>query len=125
MFVAEGATYTALDPLPDTAVLLFTIGVSLVAGLLFGLAPALHAARSSAGPVLSANTRTASSGGGSRSRFAPKALVVTQIMLSLLLLVGAGLFLRTLRNLQDQDYGFERSHLLIAGFDAHLAGLQT
>ena len=47
---------------------------------------------------------------------------MTQIMLSLLLLVGAGLFLRTLRNLQDQDYGFERSHLLIAGFDARLAG---
>jgi hypothetical protein len=38
VFVAEGATYTALDPLPDTAVLLFTIGVSLLAGLLFGLA---------------------------------------------------------------------------------------
>ena len=122
VFVAEGATYTALDPLPDTAVLLFTIGVSLLAGLLFGLAPALHAARSSAGPVLSANTRTVSSGGGSRSRLAPKALVVAQIMLSLLLLVGAGLFLRTLRNLQGQDYGFERSRLLIAGFDARLAG---
>ena len=43
-------------------------------------------------------------------------------MLSLLLLVGAGLFLRTLRNLQNQDYGFERSHLLLAEFDARLAG---
>ena len=43
-------------------------------------------------------------------------------MLSLLLLVGAGLFLRTLRNLQNQDYGFERTHLLLADFDVRLAG---
>jgi len=43
-------------------------------------------------------------------------------MLSLLLLVGAGLFLRTLRNLQNQDYGFERTHLLLASFNAQLAG---
>ena len=43
-------------------------------------------------------------------------------MLSLLLLVGAGLFLRTLRNLENQDYGFERTHLLLAEFDARLAG---
>jgi predicted permease len=43
-------------------------------------------------------------------------------MLSLLLLVGAGLFLRTLRNLQNQDYGFERTHLLVADFNAQFAG---
>jgi predicted permease len=52
----------------------------------------------------------------------PKALVTAQIMLCLLLLVGAGLFLRTLRNLQEQDFGFERSHMLIAEFDPRLAG---
>ena len=56
------------------------------------------------------------------SRFWPKALVTVQVMLSLVLLVVAGLFLRTLRNLQDQDYGFERTHLLLAVFDAQLAG---
>jgi ABC-type antimicrobial peptide transport system permease subunit len=45
-------------------------------------------------------------------------------MLSLVLLVVAGLFLRTLRNLQDQDYGFERSHLLLADIGEHLAGYE-
>jgi predicted permease len=56
------------------------------------------------------------------ARFWPKALVTAQVMLSLVLLVAAGLFLRTLRNLQDQDYGFERTHLLLADIGEHLAG---
>jgi hypothetical protein len=51
-------------------------------------------------------------------------LVTAQVMLSLLLLVGAGLLLRTLRNLQNQDYGFEREHLLLADFGEKLAGYQ-
>lgn len=124
-FVAHGSAYTALSPLPDRTVLLFTLGVSLLAGVLFGLAPALHAARSSAGPALSASARTNSGSGGRRARLAPKVLVTGQIMFSLLLLVGAGLFLRTLRNLQDQDFGFERTHLLIAEIDPHLAGYKA
>ena len=107
---------------PDGIVLLFTLGVSLVTGLLFGLAPALAAARAGAAGSLSANTRTAQSSGGRASRFWPKTLVTAQVMLSLLLLVGAGLFLRTLRNLQNQDYGFERTHLLLGEIDERLAG---
>jgi predicted permease len=121
-FVAEGATNIPLDPRPDAIVLLFTFSISLFAGLLFGLAPALHAARSSAGLTLTASTRTAAGSAGRGGRVWPKVLVTAQIMLSLLLLVGAGLFLRTLRNLADQDFGFESTHLLIAQFDAHLAG---
>ena len=121
-FVAQDATYTPLDARPDSTILLFALGVSIFAGLLFGSAPALHIARSSAGPALNASTRTEANSGGGRSRWWPKALVTTQIMMCLLLLVGAGLFLRTLRNLQDQDFGFERTHLLIAGFAPDLAG---
>ncbi len=121
-FVAQGASYTVLTPRPDSVILLFTVGVCLLAGFLFGLAPALHAARSSAGAALNASARTASAAGGHTRWFWPKALVTTQIMLSVLLLVGAGLFLRTLLNLQNQDFGFERSHLLIASFDPHLGG---
>jgi len=102
---------------PDLYVLLFTLGVSLVTGLLFGLAPALSAAHSGAASNLSAGSRTVQSGGGKAARFWPKALVTAQVMLSLLLLVGAGLFLRTFRNLQNQDFGFERTHLLLAQFD--------
>jgi predicted permease len=121
-FVSQGNAYIAMDPTPDTTVLLFTLGLSLLTGILFGLAPALAAARTGAASNLSAGSRTAQSSGGKSARFWPKTLVTFQVMLSLLLLVGAGLFLRTLRNLQDQDYGFERSHLLLAEFNAKLAG---
>lgn len=121
-FVSQGNAYIAMDPTPDTTVLLFTLGLSLLTGILFGLAPALAAARTGAASNLSAGSRTAQSSGGKSARFWPKTLVTVQVMLSLLLLVGAGLFLRTLRNLQNQDYGFERSHLLLAEFNPKLAG---
>jgi len=121
-FVAQGTANTPLDAWPDSAILLFTLAVSVLAGLLFGLAPALHLSRSSAMPALNASTRTAMSSGGRTSRWWPKVLVTAQIMFSLLLLVAAGLFLRTLRNLEDQDFGFERTHLLIAQIAPELAG---
>ena len=121
-FVGRGTAYIAMSPVPDAQVLLFTLGVSLLTGLLFGLAPAIVAARTGAAGNLNAGTRTAQSSGGKSARFFPKALVTVQVMLSLLLLVGAGLFLRTLRNLENQDYGFERSHLLLVDFNAKLAG---
>ena len=121
-FVARGASYVPLNASPDSAILLFTLGVSVFAGLLFGLAPALQVARASAIPAMNATTRTAASNGGRTSRWWPKALVTAQIMFCLLLLVTAGLFLRTLRNLQNQDFGFERTHLLIAEFSPELAG---
>lgn len=122
IFFSQGNPYIALSSTPDLTVLLFTIAVSLATGLLFGLAPALTAARTGDATTLSSNARTAQSSGGKSSRFWPKTLVTAQVMLSLLLLVGAGLFLRTLRNLQNQDYGFERTHLLLASFNAQLAG---
>jgi len=121
-FVSRGNTWIALDPTPDASILLFTLGVSLLTGLLFGLAPALAAARTGAATALSSNARTAQSSGGRSTRFWPKALVTAQVMLSLLLLICAGLFLHTLRNLQNLDYGFERTHLLLAEFDPRLIG---
>jgi hypothetical protein len=123
-FVGRGDAQVALISAPDQTALLFTLAVSLVTGLLFGLAPAITAARTGARGTLSANARTIQSGGGKLSRFWPKTLVTAQVMLSLLLLVVAGLFLRTLRNLQDQDYGFERTHLLLAQLNARLAGYE-
>ncbi|HEV2709560.1 MAG TPA: ABC transporter permease [Edaphobacter sp.] len=124
VFFSQGNPYIAMSSTPDLTVLLFTLAVSLATGLLFGLAPALTTARSGSATTLSSNARTAQSSGGKSSRFWPKTLVTAQVMLSLLLLVGAGLFLRTLRNLQNQDYGFERTHLLLASFNAQLAGYQ-
>jgi predicted permease len=122
-FFSQGNNYIAMSATPDLRVLLFTLAVSLITALLFGLAPALTAARTGAAVTLYSNTRTVQS--GVSSRFWPKVLVTAQVMLSLLLLVGAGLFLRTLRNLESQNYGFERSHLLLAFFDAKLAGYKA
>lgn len=119
-FVTLGVAYTALSPAPDLTVLLFTLGVSLLTGLLFGIAPALSAARTGTSTSLSSNAR--SSTPSRAARVFPRILITSQIMLSLLLLIGAGLFLRTLRNLQDQDFGFERTHLLLAQFDPQITG---
>jgi predicted permease len=124
-FVSQDAAYTPLNARPDAGILLFTLGVSVVAGMLFGVLPALHVGRSSASPVVHAGTRAPVSGADRSSRWWSKGLVTTQITLSLLLLVGAGLFLRTLRNLQRQDVGFERSHMVIADFDARIAGYRA
>jgi predicted permease len=124
-FVTRGTSVTTLSPTPDAAVLLFTMAVALATGLIFGLGPAFAAARTGAASTLASNARTAQAGGGRSSRLWPKTLVITQITLSLFLLVGAGLFLRSLRNLQNQDFGFERTNLLMAQLDAQLAGYKT
>ena len=118
-FVAKDAASTTLDARPDGLVLLFTLGVSLATGLLFGLGPALSSAwsmgRMGAAAALGVATRTTT--GSRAARFLPRVLVAVQVVLSLVLLVGAGLFLRSLNNLQKQDFGFERTHLLLAQFN--------
>jgi predicted permease len=124
-FVSRGTPTVAMSSSPDLLVLFFTLAVSLTTALLFGLGPAFIAARSGAFSALSSTARTTQSSGGRGGRFWPKALVTVQVMFSLLLLVGAGLFLRNLRNLQNQDYGFERSHMLLASFNAKLAGYKA
>jgi predicted permease len=119
-FVRQGNGYIAMSAAPNLSVTTFTLAVSLVTALLFGLGPALIAAQTGERNSLNTGARTAQ--GGRSSRFWPKTLVTAQVMLSLLLLVAAGLLLRTLRNLQIQDYGFERTNLLIVDFGEHLAG---
>jgi predicted permease len=101
-FFAGGSERLSINASLDYRVLLFTGAVSLLTGLFFGLAPALQATRTEATPALKA-----SGGTSTRSRFG-KILVATQVALSLLLLVGAGLFLRTLHNLKNVDAGFRR-----------------
>jgi predicted permease len=119
-FISQGNNLTALSPAPDAPVLIFTLAVSIFTGLLFGFVPAWLASRTD--NSLAANFTTRTSQAASASRLWPKALVAVQIAFSLMLLIGAGLFLQTLRNLQGEDYGFERTHLLIAQFDPRLAG---
>jgi predicted permease len=121
-FVVAGAKSTALDAIPDFRVLAFTFGVSLLTGLFFGIAPALRASRVDVVPSLNGAARTASGSAGNPSRLLPKILVAAQVTFSLVLLAGAGLFVRTLQNLESQDFGFNRRNVLLAKFNAKFAG---
>jgi predicted permease len=114
----EGAL--TLDTRLDLRVLAFTAATSVATGIIFGIAPALRATRIDPGPVLKDNAANQSSG-RSRLRLG-KTLVVVQVALSLLLLVGAGLFVRTLRNLQQVDTGFDPDNLLLFEINPSLNG---
>ena len=110
-----------LDVAPDLRVLAFTIGVAVLTGLLFGLAPALRATSVAPNNVLKEHARGMVAG---TSRFnLGKALVTGQVALSLMLLVGAGLFLGTLRNLLKTELGFNRHNVLLVRADVMQANV--
>ena len=96
----------------DLRVFLFTLGISLVAGILVGLAPAVHFSSAQIHSLLKgAPSRTGGSRGSRRFR---EALVVAQVALVLILLVGAGLLIRSFLQLTTLDPGFNPAHLLTA-----------
>ncbi len=98
------------DLAPDAKVFAFTLAISILTSLLFGLAPALGATRLD----LSSSLKDTAGVGASRSRLTPnKLLIVTQVALSLFLLVGAGLFIRSLQNLKNLDAGFDRENVTL------------
>jgi len=90
----------------------YTLAFATVTGLLFGLAPALHASRSTVASVLKDDARALS--GSSRTSRARKALVVLQVAFSLLLLIGAGLVLRSLENVRPTSLGFASENMVVA-----------
>jgi predicted permease len=106
-----------LNVSPDLRVLAFTAAACLVTGLLFGLAPAFRATRVDVAPALKHGVPSLR---GSISL--AKALMVAQAALSLVLLFGAGLFVRTLVNLESLDTGFDQQRVLLFGIDASQAG---
>jgi predicted permease len=109
--VQFGAPALVLDLRPDGRVLVFTAALSLLTVVLCGLAPAFRSARVSLVPALAGRGADALGSGG---RFGlRKLLVVAQVALSLTLLVGATLLVRTLRNLKSEDLGLERERLLL------------
>jgi predicted permease len=105
---------------PDLRVGLFALALSVLTALLFGLAPALKGTRTDLAPTLKDET-TAVLGGTAPFRFR-KALVVAQVALSLLLLIGAGLFTRSLVNLRQLDPGFQPDRLVAFSVDPSLNG---
>jgi len=105
---------------PDLRVLLFAFGLALLVSLAFSLVPALHFLNPDLVGSLKQQTLTSS---GSKLRFR-RILVGAQIALSLLLLIGAGLFVRTLRNLQSVELGFTPDHVIGFNINPRLAGYQ-
>src|SRR5579872_2965449 len=105
---------------PEFRTLSFNFAISLVAGLLFGLVPAIRAARPDLAAILKDQALNVA-GGSAQVRFR-KLLVATQIALSLLLLVGSGLFARSLYNLKNIDPGFRARNLITFSLDPSLNG---
>ena len=125
LVLASDGSDIPLDLSLDVRVLAFTLMVSFVAVALFGLVPALRASRVDFATTLRANARTVTGGAlGHRGRRAPvgSVLIVAQVAMSVVLLAGAAMFARSLRNVQSVDVGLDRDHLLIVDVDITAGG---
>src|SRR5579864_6863795 len=104
-----------LDLALDSHVLLFTLGLALLTGIIFGLAPAIKASRADVAEALKAGGR---GGSGTWTRSPLRSiLIVSEVALALITLVGAGLFIRSMENAQRTDFGFESKRLFVMAVD--------
>ncbi len=115
-YLPSGDGTVSLSTTPDARVLLFTLAVCVITALLFGVAPALGSGRFDLVPTLKEHTVAGGRGGVRR------ALVAAQVFLSVLLVAGAGLFVRSLINLRTLDLGFRTNQVLSFSADAMLNG---
>lgn len=114
------AKTSPMQPRLNLPVLAFTVGVTLLAGLLFGLAPALYAGRTDLVTALKAGGRSVA---GQQKKFgASQILVIAQIALSLVLIMGANLLARSLLNLEHVSLGFDSDHVVLGRINPRLAG---
>jgi predicted permease len=111
----------------DWRVLAFTIAASLLTGIVFGLAPAFRGTRVDLTPALKEGTGSSAAEGRAGGRWFSlgNGLVVAQVALAVVVLVGAGLLVRTLRNLKNVDPGFDTQNLLTFALDPTLIGYKT
>ncbi|MBV8113895.1 MAG: ABC transporter permease [Silvibacterium sp.] len=116
--LAAGKSYLPIQASPSLAVLAFAFGVSLVTGILFGVAPAWMMAHTDPIEALREGGRTMKQSG----LWTQKSLVVLQAAISLVLLCGAGLLTQSLRNLHNQHFGFNTSNRYIVHIDPTMAG---
>jgi putative ABC transport system permease protein len=114
-FLPQGRIPTVLEIKPDLRMLGFTLSITVLTGVLFGLAPALQATRPDLIPALKNEPIVVS--GGSRKWELRRLLVVLQVALSLVLLVGAGLFVRSLQNLKAVDAGYNTDQVVTLALD--------
>jgi predicted permease len=116
--ISGGDSPGLLDVRPDWRIFGFTAVVSLVTGILFGLAPAVRSTRAAASPAMMEGGRQT----GRSSHALNRVLVVAQVALSVVLITGAGLFVRTLQKLWSVNVGYDRENVLMFSVDAKLAG---
>ncbi len=121
-FLPQSDPPVTISTLPDLRILAFNFALALLTGILFGLVPALQATRPELAPTLKDQAGAVVGGTSVGLR---KALVVAQVTLSLLLLIGAGLFIRSLRNLKDLDPGFRTRNLIAFAVDPPLNGYKA
>jgi len=114
-----GRQMSALTPELDLRVLGFTLGLSLLTGIVFGLVPAMRATRVDLTPALKDSGRGSSA---SARSWLSKSLVVVQVSVSVLLLIGALLLVKSLRNLKNVEPGFNANNLLLFNVDPSLIG---
>lgn len=118
-YISTGDNHIFLDLSPDWRVLGFTAAVAVLTGLLFGMLPAFRSTRVS---LISAMKGRQAAAAESRMRFQPgKWIVASQVALSLVLLVGSGLFLRSFVKLVTMDIGFDRDSVLLVHTNLHTA----
>ena len=123
--VSAGAGRLPLDLHISGKILAFTLFVSVLTGILFGLAPAFRAMRVDLNSILKAASRGATASSSRPGRIpVGKVLVIAQVALSLLLLVVAGLFIRSFRNLSEVQLGYDRDHIIQFSGDATAYGYQ-
>ena len=113
--------YVPISATPSLPVLLFTLGISVLTGIIFGIAPAWMTSHADPMEALRGASRTVAGGGS----WAQRSLVIAQAAMSLVLLSSAALLDQSLRNLQHQDFGFETESRYVASIDASLGGYKA
>lgn len=116
--VFQGARFVPIDTTPSLPILGFTIGISVLTGIVFSVVPAWLTSHTSPIEAL----RGAGRSTRDRSAMPQKSLVVAQAALSLVLLAAAGLVTQSLRNLQNQNFGFQKENRYFVSFNAELGG---
>jgi predicted permease len=118
LHLAFGHYYVPITATPSLPVLFFAFGVSVLTGILFGIAPAWMTARNNPADALRGAGRSV----GNKAGWGQKGLVVLQAALSLVLLCAAGLLTRSLSNMQHRHFGFETANRYILHIDPQMAG---
>jgi putative ABC transport system permease protein len=120
-FVSTDQSQVFLNLKMDGRVLAFTIAIAVLCGVLFGILPALRCTRLEA--ISAMKEGSAQTSGGRSHSASARWIVAAQVALSLILLIGAGLFIRTFTNLMTMNAGFDPNNVLLTETNVHSAGL--